>query len=98
MPRLTFVIFKVSEKIATLKFLPHTDTRPAGRPNTDHYIDSHFSCESKSINIKAKCEKKGTRSTKSLFKKKKRLEKRLISLYFIDISRVHSNYSKFDSS
>ena len=35
MQSLTFVMFIVSEKIATLKVLPHIDTRPAGRPNTD---------------------------------------------------------------
>ena len=45
MQSLTFIIFIVSEKIATFKFLPHIDTWPAGWqavhpsvwPNTDHY-------------------------------------------------------------
>ena len=46
MQSLTVTIIKASEKIAKLKFLPQTDTRPAGRPNTDHYIDLRFSCES----------------------------------------------------
>ena len=36
-----------SKKIAMLKFLPHVDNRKASQPNTDHYIESHFSCESK---------------------------------------------------
>ena len=39
----------VSEKIATLKSLPHMDTWPACWPNTDHYIDITFSCQSKII-------------------------------------------------
>ena len=39
----TFVMLIVSEKIATRKFLPH---QTIGWPNTDHHIDSHFSCES----------------------------------------------------
>ena len=30
MMMMTFIMFIVSEKIVTLKFLPHTDTRPAG--------------------------------------------------------------------
>ena len=48
MQSLTFIIFMVSVKIATLKFLPPTDNRLAtGQSNTDHYIDSNFSCESK---------------------------------------------------
>ena len=39
----------VSEKMPTLKFVPsQTITRP-GRPNTDHYIDTHLSCESKTV-------------------------------------------------
>ena len=29
MHSLTFIIFKVSKKIATLKFLPHADNRPS---------------------------------------------------------------------
>ena len=34
------------------RFQPHTETGPtAHRPNTDHYTDSHFSCESKSKHI-----------------------------------------------
>ena len=41
---LTFGMFIVSKKIMTLKLLIH---RPAGRPNTDHYKDWHFSCEPK---------------------------------------------------
>ena len=47
MQSLTFTVFIVSENIATLKFLPYTDNRLASQPNTDHYIDSHFSCKSK---------------------------------------------------
>ena len=48
MQSLTFIIFTVYKKIATLKFLPLMqvkDTRPEGQPNsnTDHYyIDSIF--------------------------------------------------------
>ena len=45
MQSLMLIIFIVSEKI--ISFLPHADTQPDGRPNTDHYIDSHFSCRSK---------------------------------------------------
>ena len=41
MQTLTFLIFTVSAKISTLKFLPHMDT--------DHYVDSHFSWKSISI-------------------------------------------------
>ena len=44
---LTFFIFTVSKKIATFKFLPRTNTRPAVQRYTDHYIDSHSSHESK---------------------------------------------------
>ena len=48
MQSLTFITSIVSEKIATLKFLPcHKITRPADRPTTDHYLDSQFVvCES----------------------------------------------------
>ena len=46
MQSLTFIVFIVSEKIATLKFLPHIDTSWVGWPNTDYYIDWHFSSES----------------------------------------------------
>ena len=42
MQSLTFIIFITSEKIATLKFFPHTDLRPDGRLNADHYIDTFF--------------------------------------------------------
>ena len=35
---LTYNILIVSEKIAMLKFLPQTDSRP----DTDHYVDSQF--------------------------------------------------------
>ena len=52
MQSLTFIIFTVFEKFATLKILPHTDTRLAGRSSTDHDIDSHFSNESKSLHQK----------------------------------------------
>ena len=46
----TFIIFIVSEKIATLKFFPHTDVRPTGGwPKTGHYTDSHLSWESKTL-------------------------------------------------
>ena len=46
MQSLTFIVFIVSEKITTLKFLPHTDT---GRASLTLIItiDSHFSCKSK---------------------------------------------------
>ena len=44
---MTCIIFIVSKKNATVKFLLHTDNQLAGRPNTDHYIDLHFSSESK---------------------------------------------------
>ena len=47
MQSLTFITFMVSQKIATSKFMYHTEWA-AGKPNTDHYKDSHFSCESKS--------------------------------------------------
>ena len=40
----------VSEKIETLEFLPHMDTQPAGRPNTDHYRLT-FSMHQKQINM-----------------------------------------------
>ena len=44
MQSLPFIVFIVCEKIATLKFLPHTDNRrPAG---LTLITDSHFSCES----------------------------------------------------
>ena len=39
MQSLTFVILIVSEKIATLKFLPYTNTRPAG-PKLITIVDS----------------------------------------------------------
>ena len=45
MKNFTFIIFIVSQKIATLKFLPHTKCsagRRAGRPNADHYILTFF--------------------------------------------------------
>ena len=42
MQSLTLIIFMVSEKIAVLKFLPHTDNWPASQSGTDHSIDSHF--------------------------------------------------------
>ena len=38
MQSLAFIIFTVSEKIASWPF---------SQPITDHYIDSYFSCESK---------------------------------------------------
>ena len=41
----TFITFIVSEKFATLEFC-HTAQTPR-RPNTYHYTDSHFPCESK---------------------------------------------------
>ena len=41
----------MSEKIATLTFSPHPNTRPAGRSNTNYYIDWHFSYESKHQSI-----------------------------------------------
>ena len=44
---LTFVTLMVSEKITILKFLCDADRATGRRPNTDHYIDSHCSCESK---------------------------------------------------
>ena len=47
-------MFTVSEKIATWKFLPHTDNWLASRPNTYHYTDSHFSCKSKKANKNGK--------------------------------------------
>ena len=47
MQNLTIIIFILSEKVVKFIILPYTDDRPAGRPNTDHCIDSHFSCESK---------------------------------------------------
>ena len=47
MQSITFVTFTVSEKIATLKFLPHNYGQSAGQPNTENYMDSHFSCEAK---------------------------------------------------
>ena len=34
------LVFMVSKKITTFRFLQHTDTQPAGQPNNDHYIDS----------------------------------------------------------
>ena len=46
MQSLIFVIFTVLEKIVILKFLTHVDTLLANRPNSDHYTDSHFSCDS----------------------------------------------------
>ena len=46
MQSLTFITFIVSDKIAMLKLLPHMDSRPAGQPSADLYIDSHFSYES----------------------------------------------------
>ena len=49
MQTLTFM-FIVSKKIATLKFFLHTDGHLAGQPNADHYIESHFSCVSKTEN------------------------------------------------
>ena len=39
---LTFTIFRVSMKIATLHTLLHMDTLPADWSNTNHYIDSHL--------------------------------------------------------
>ena len=55
MPCLTFTILTAPKKISTLKFLPHTDNWLAGRPYscTDHYINSHFSFESKQKTEKA---------------------------------------------
>ena len=53
MQGLTFPIFTVSEKIATLKFLP------AGRPDTDHHTDTFFMrvklghCQSSAITVRA---------------------------------------------
>ena len=44
-----YIIYSVREN-RNVKISTHTDTRPAGRPNTDHYIDSHFSCEWKNEN------------------------------------------------
>ena len=45
--KFTFITLIVSVKIATLKFLPRRTTgRPTGPPDTDHCIDSYFSCES----------------------------------------------------
>ena len=38
-----------SEKIATLEVFVTTYSQPATQPNTDHYTDSHFSCESKKL-------------------------------------------------
>ena len=46
---LTFIVSIVCDKIATWKVLPYTDNRPAGRPSTDHYIDTRFSCESSTV-------------------------------------------------
>ena len=44
MQSLTFIILiLVSKKIATLKFLPHTDNWS----DTDHYIDSQFHASEK---------------------------------------------------
>ena len=39
-------MFIVSEKIEMLKILPQVDTGFAGHPNTDLYIDLHFTCVS----------------------------------------------------
>ena len=47
MQNLTFIIITASKKIATLKFLPYTDTWLASWPNTDRYIGLHFACESR---------------------------------------------------
>ena len=44
MQGLTLITFLVSAKIASLKFLCR-----AGRPNTDQYIDSHFSGVKKTV-------------------------------------------------
>ena len=45
---LTIFILIVSKKITTLKFLPHWLSH---QPNTDHYIGSHFSCESNRFEV-----------------------------------------------
>ena len=54
MQSLTFIMFTVSEKIETLMFLPHTDTRPAGLPNTDHYTGSLKKIKKKLCEFKKK--------------------------------------------
>ena len=36
----------VSQKIVTLKVLPHMDKWPASQPNAHHYINSHYPCKS----------------------------------------------------
>ena len=56
MQSLTFITYIVSEKIATFKFLPYMDhqLQTISSPNTDHNIDSHFSCQSKTIRKKKK--------------------------------------------
>ena len=52
MQSLTFITFTVSDIIAILKPLPgQTINRLASQPNTDHYIGSHSSCESKILII-----------------------------------------------
>ena len=37
---LVYIIFTESEKIVILMFFPRRETRPVGRPNTDHYTGS----------------------------------------------------------
>ena len=54
MQSLPFIIFIVSKKITKLKFLPHMDTQMISRPNTKHYIEPYFSCESKKEKKKKK--------------------------------------------
>ena len=44
MHSLTFIVFTVSKKIATLKVSP---IWTLSWPYTSHFIDKHFSCESK---------------------------------------------------
>ena len=57
MQSLTFIMFTVSEKIETLMFLPHTDTRPAGLPNTDHYTGSLKKIKKNNVSLKKKKKK-----------------------------------------
>ena len=50
----TIITFVVDEKTATYKFLTLSQPArpsvwPAQRTNTDHYIESHSSCEAKTI-------------------------------------------------
>ena len=66
MQRLTFAICKVLKKIATLKFLPHMDNRPAGQQNTDHEIASHFWHGSKIIHQKQPCKPHPSNTTQQM--------------------------------